>query len=68
MKDAIKWSDAIKEMQKCFQALTRQNTRAVKMIEAVPSADRPQGGVDKNNSVELWRRDGRSIWILPKMQ
>ena len=39
MEDLIRRSDAIKAMQECFQVLARQRVQAVKMIEAIPSAD-----------------------------
>ena len=39
MEDLIRRSDAIKAIQECFQVLARQRVQAVKMIEAIPSAD-----------------------------
>ena len=54
MEDLIKRSDAIKAMQECFSVLARQRVQAVKMIEAIPSADRPQGYYIKGENGEWY--------------
>ena len=50
-KDIIYREDAIKATDECFALLARLRVTARKALEAVPSADRPQG---------KWIRTGRT--------
>ena len=43
MNDLIKRSDAIKAIDECYALLVRLRVTARRALEAVPSADRPQG-------------------------
>jgi NADH pyrophosphatase NudC (nudix superfamily) len=43
VRETIYRDDAIKAMRECFQLLARPRVTAIKAINAIPSADRPQG-------------------------
>ena len=55
-EDLIKRSDAIKATDECFALLARLRVTARKALEAVPSADRPQGWIPCNERMPEYRK------------
>ena len=59
MRETIYRDDAIKAMRECFQLLARPRVTAIKAINAIPSADRPQGKwIDADGNFVPLDKDG----------